>query len=526
MEGGEVDVMRATNQCMSRAIMDHMAEKPRTIPIMPRRAALGRLAGGLAFASTMFAPPTSAPALAQATQGGVLRDLPPEALEALAKQKIPADAMVAMVQPLGAAAPRLTHRTEALVNPASLEKLVTTQAALDLLGPAWRWQTPVWIDGALKGDTLQGRVVIQGAGDPKLVVERVWLLLQRLQSLNVRKIQGDIVIDQSRFVIPPEAPEAFDNEPLRPYNVHPQALILNQKSVIYTFTPQPSRGVASVSALPALDAAAAQVPLSQDPCADWRLKLKARWMTAGAANDAAPFGGAYPVSCGERQWPAADDRPDSYHERMLSTLWRSMGGTLEGRVVESATAVRVDGAPSILFDSPPLADVVRDINKYSNNTMAKQLFLTLSLQRLGTGTWQGSRQEVQRWMGSWFKGSSQGLFVDNGSGLSREGRLSAQALTQLLHHAWRSPTMPDFVASLPASGLDGTLLRSKLSAGRAHLKTGSLRDVAGIAGYVLGESGRRHSVVAIINHERANAARSALEAVAQWAAADVTASLR
>ena len=107
--------------------------------------------------------------------------------------------------------------------------------------------------------------------------------------------------------------------------------------------------------------------------------------------------------------------------------------------------------------------------------------------------------------------------IDNGSGLSRETRLTAQQLARLLQSAWASPVMPELMASLPVSGTDGTLTRSKATPGRAHLKTGSLRDVAGVAGYVLAHNGRRYVVVAVVNHPNANAARPAIDALVQWA---------
>jgi len=107
--------------------------------------------------------------------------------------------------------------------------------------------------------------------------------------------------------------------------------------------------------------------------------------------------------------------------------------------------------------------------------------------------------------------------LDNGSGLSRQTRMTAQWLAHLLQHAWSSPVMPELVASLPVNGLDGTMRRSRAPAGRAHLKTGSLRDVAGLAGYVLDDNGRRRVLVAVIQHPNANAARPALDALVQWA---------
>ena len=113
-----------------------------------------------------------------------------------------------------------------------------------------------------------------------------------------------------------------------------------------------------------------------------------------------------------------------------------------------------------------------------------------------------------------------GVVIDNGSGLSRETRVPARLLVHLLQRAWSSPVMPELMASLPVTGLDGTLRRSRAMAGRAHLKTGSLRDVAGIAGYVLSDSGRRYVLVALINHANAGAARPALDALVQWSLRD------
>jgi D-alanyl-D-alanine carboxypeptidase/D-alanyl-D-alanine-endopeptidase (penicillin-binding protein 4) len=112
------------------------------------------------------------------------------------------------------------------------------------------------------------------------------------------------------------------------------------------------------------------------------------------------------------------------------------------------------------------------------------------------------------------------MLLDNGSGLSRETRSSASLLARLLQQAWSSPVMPELMSSLPVNGLDGTLRRSPAAPGRAHLKTGSLRDVIGVAGYVLSDSGRRYVLVAIVNHANAPAARPALDALVQWSLRD------
>jgi serine-type D-Ala-D-Ala carboxypeptidase/endopeptidase (penicillin-binding protein 4) len=153
--------------------------------------------------------------------------------------------------------------------------------------------------------------------------------------------------------------------------------------------------------------------------------------------------------------------------------------------------------------------------------MAQQLFLTLALTQRGSGTPEAARELLRQWATERFgAAASTGLVIDNGSGLSREGRVSARLLTRLLIAAWASPVMPELMSSLPVSGIDGTLKKSRATLARAHLKTGSLRDVAGIAGYVLASSGRRYAVVAIANHANANAARPAFDALVQWAAGD------
>ena len=447
--------------------------------------------------------------------------LPAEVDAALARAKVPSTALSVVVQEVGASAPRLEWRAAQPSNPASVMKLVTTLAALELLGPSWNWSTPVWLDGSLRlpQGVLQGDLVIKGSGDPTLVLERLWLLLRRVQHAGVREIDGDIVLDRSAFRVVDRAPGDFDGEPLRPYNAQPDALLLNYRALTLAFTPRPALGVASVSVDPPLKGVAidATVPLNDAAsCGDWRSGLKLD------ADDPARirFRGSIAAACAEKTWPLAYADPASYNARAIEALWREAGGRLSGRVRDgSAPAAR---PPSFEFASPPLAQVVRDINKYSNNVMAQQLFLTLALQRQPAlpATAEAARALLQDWLLQRGGDLPAGTQLDNGSGLSRDTRLSAALLARLLQQAWSGPAMPELVSSLPINGLDGTLRRSRATAGRAHLKTGSLRDVTGIAGYVLSDSGRRYVLVAIINHPQANAARPALDALVQWSLRD------
>lgn len=447
------------------------------------------------------------------------RALAPEIEQALAREGVPLDAVAIVVQEAGGGRAEVSLNAGRPMNPASVVKLLTTYAALDELGPAYTWKTPVWFGGPVKDGVLDGPLVLQGRGDPKLSLERLWLALQRVRQMGVTEIRGDIVLDQSAFVVPPGATGDFDNEPLRPYNARPQALLLNLSSVIYTFTPDPARGVATVSAEPALDGLLvdATVPLSSGPCNDWRAALKANLGDPARLQ----FAGSFPAACGERVWPLAHADARAYAQRLVASLWREAGGRLGGSVREGAAPQGV--APTFELNSPPLADVVRDINKFSNNVMAQQLFFTFALQRNASARVgaEDAREALRRWLADRLGEPLDGVVIDNGSGLSRETRVPARLLAHLLQRAWSSPVMPELMASLPVTGLDGTLKRSRAMAGRAHLKTGSLRDVAGVAGYVLGASGRRYVLVALINHPNANAARPALDALVQWTMNDL-----
>ena len=212
--------------------------------------------------------------------------------------------------------------------------------------------------------------------------------------------------------------------------------------------------------------------------------------------------------------------PKSYNARVLAGLWREMGGKLTGRVRDGLAPT---DPPSFELSSPPLAELIRDINKFSNNVMAQQLFLTLAYTQRGTGTPEQGRDVLRKWLAERFGDDARGTVVDNGSGLSRDSRVTAQLLARVLQAAYAGPAMPELMSSLPVTGIDGTMRRARNAAtGRAHLKTGSLRDVAGVAGYVLSTGGRRYVLVAIVNHPNANAARPALEALVQWTANDMS----
>jgi D-alanyl-D-alanine carboxypeptidase/D-alanyl-D-alanine-endopeptidase (penicillin-binding protein 4) len=454
--------------------------------------------------------------LLSAATAGAAETLPPEVDQALQRARVPDEAFSIVVRELGANRTALSNQPNKSVNPASLTKLLTTMAALDRLGPAWTWATPVWLLGPVQDGVLDGSLYVRGSGDPKLVVERLWLLLRRVQQMGVREIRGDIVLDGSAFNLPEGNPADFDGEPTRPYNVRAAALLLNYKAVTYSFVPDTTAGVARVLVEPALTGISVDrsVPLAAGPCNDWRDALKASF------GERVRFAGSYATSCGEQLWSLADPAPQTYNARLIDALWKEMGGKLGGSVRDGPAPVETK--PSFELRSPPLAEVVRDINKFSNNLMAQQLFYSLDLARhpMLPATPGGARDTMRRWLVDKLGELPPEVVIDNGSGLSRETRITAQVLARLLTLAFDSPVMPELMASLPIVGIDGTLRRARATPGRAHLKTGSLRDVAALAGYVISDSGRRYVVVAIVHHPNANAARPALDALVQWVMRD------
>ena len=438
--------------------------------------------------------------------------LPAAVEDALQRAKLPRDALSVVVLPVGTpSTPRLQYQADVARNPASLMKLVTTSAALDMLGPAFTWRTPVYLEGQLRGEAWDGQVYLQGSGDPKLGVEQLWLLLRRLQGMGIRNIQGDIVLDRSLFALPPHDPASFDGEPLRPYNAAPDALLLNYKSLLIQFVPDPVHKVARVHLEPPLAGVQLQasVPLMGGDCADYRASLKPEFGNPLSIR----FMGGFPASCTDKLWPVAYAEPEQFAARAVLGMWQQLGGQLSGNVRDGRVPSTLK--PVFFAESPTLGEVVRDINKFSNNVMAEQLFLTLAAHKRGTATPVAAKEVIEVWWRERIGGEPP--MLDKGSGLSRQARISAHDLSRLLQWTWLQPFMPELMASLPLTGVDGTMKRSKSSAS-AHLKTGSLRDSMGIAGYVDAPNGQRFVLVAMLNHPNANQGRPVLDALIDWTA--------
>lgn len=444
--------------------------------------------------------------------------LPAPVARALQRAGIPGDSVALMVQDVDGPRPLVAFNGMQPMNPASVMKLVTAFAALELLGPTYTWRTEVYLGGPLEDGVLHGDLILKGYGDPTLTFERFWLLLRDLRARGLREIRGDLVLDRSHFDPGPHDPASFDNEPLRPYNVGADALLLSFKTVRFAFLPDAATGKVTVVPQPPLAQLQldAEVRAVDGACGDWRRGID-RLVAEEADRVTVRFTGTMPLACGDRYWALSLMPGPAFNWGMFHAMWREAGGTLAGGVREGLAPA--DAAPFATLQSVTAAEAVRDMNKYSSNIIARQLFLTLSAELWEKpGRYEDSAHLLQRWLVE--RGLSiPELTLDNGSGLSRTARASASSLLNLLLVAWRSPVMPEFVASMPIVAGDGTM-QKRLSdasvAGNAHVKTGSLTDVRSLAGYVYTDDGRRLAFVFIVNHPNAGASQAAQDELLRW----------
>ena len=407
--------------------------------------------------------------------------------------------------------PLLSLNPQQAFNPASVMKLYTTYGALELLGAAHTWKTQILSNGKLQGGTLQGDAVIRGSGDPSLKLQDVWRLLRELRLAGVKHIAGDWVLDRSVFADEPLDPYQFDGEGARPYNVPPDGLLMALSATRLMFKPTDSGWQISADPLPLGWTVQGAVAVTGGACGDWRSKL-ALSFKAAPAGGAVQLGGSIAKACGPQELYRAIAPAQAYGAGLVKTLWAELGGTHAGGFKSGVAAL--DAPVLAELESEPLSTVIRDINKRSNNVMARMLYLNLA--RVPQANRAASEQRLRAWLGSAGLNDAS-LVFDNGSGLSREERASAAGIIKLLQYAYASPLMPEFMSSLAVVAQDGTVARRMgPAAGTAHLKTGTLKDSAALAGYILGASGKRYVLAGIVNHPNTGAARAVLDKLVLW----------
>ena len=457
--------------------------------------------------------------------------LPAPVSQLMAASNIPEDAIGVLV--LRGDAALVSHLAERPMQPASTMKLVTTMVGLEQLGPVFRGRTELRSTAPLIGDTLRGDLVLRGGADADLTGEVLGNMLQALRNQGLRRIEGNLVLDRALFNpartdvgLPP-----FDESPDAYYNVIPDALLINKNMLLLDMR---SNGKSvTLATQPALDRLTVEsaFTLIDAPCARW----EDGWKQPQVVRDAGGairvvLAGTFPKNCVASNSINVVDRQD-YVDRLFRELWKRLGGEIGGATVEGVAPAEA----RILAEhaSRSLPEVVRDINKPSDNALARTLFLSLgsleadplrgSHPMPGTGpTALRADMVVRDWMRS--KGiDDTGLVIDNGSGLSRTEKISPLQMAGLLRAGLRSKWAPEFMASLPIVGVDGTMrrrLKDSPAAERARMKTGTLRNVTAVAGYVPDANGQQCVVVAMINTERSTEGkgRLVLDALVDWVA--------
>jgi D-alanyl-D-alanine carboxypeptidase/D-alanyl-D-alanine-endopeptidase (penicillin-binding protein 4) len=431
--------------------------------------------------------------------------LPPAVVRAMNQSGVPANHLSIYVLDAGTNESIVELNADTPRSPASTIKVMTTFAALDMLGPAYTWKTHAYLGGRLENGVLAGDLFLVGGGDPFMTSERWWAFVQEIRELGLAKVTGDIVIDNSYFAPIADSRADFDAQPYRSYNVLPDALMVNFQTSRFTLSARGQRGRAQVvvNPLPSNLDIDNQLRIGAGRCQGYNRGVT--FDTPANNPKKLVVGGVFAASCGSFSIARAIMTAPDYAYGTFRTLWTESGGAIDG-------AMRVEPRPADArhfhtFDSITLAEIIRLVNKYSNNVMARHLLLTLGAEKFGTPASADSGRNAMR---AWLADRNiqiPGLILENGSGLSRNERVTARGMAEVLDVAWHSPFMPEFAASLPLSATDGTLrnrFRAAGMQGRLRLKTGRIDDVNALAGFVNAASGKTYVVVIIINHPAAH----------------------
>ena len=479
------------------------------------------LVGGILVSCTAFAQMTEeavAPVVgaccAMMSNGAASFDY----ANALAHSGIPSGAASFYVQAVNQSTPLVNTNASRSQNPASVIKLVTSFAALKTLGADYRWTTQFLSRGAPDAaGVLHEPMYLKGSGDPQLVIEKIDELTQNLAKNGVKQVDAPIVVDRSIFKDERQDASSFDGEPSMPYNAQPDAALMNFRALSFKFDPDTQQVTLTPWLMGYNLNNNVQWIEGDCPSSGWKSTL-----ALNVSGEQAYMGGKYYSGCGAQSWHfhAHQTAANEYVKGILGGLM--VGGGMapsyyvppsnalsavnlfappvrsawtQARVEEGRTPEHAHVVASV--QSAPLTDVLRDMNHFSNNVMARQVYLSLSAKENGLGSLEDSALIVNKRL------AEQGLHLGslrmgNGSGLSRETAISAEDLGHMLV---RASADDSFVNTLARLGIEGTVknrLTNTDMVGRGRLKTGTLSDVRAIAGYIDGKSGTRYAVVSII----------------------------
>jgi len=434
----------------------------------------------------------------------------------------------------------LAHLADRPMQPASTMKLVTTLVSLEQLGPVFRGRTELLSNADLSKGVLKGDLVLRGGADADLSGEVLEGMLRALRNAGIERIAGNLVLDRSLFSparsdvgLPP-----FDESPEAYYNVIPDALLVNKNMLQVDMRSTDKRLRLDMQPALAGVTITSHMQLIEADCAKWEdgWKLPQTVRAAGGKLEVV-LQGTYPKNCARTNSINVLER-DDYIDGLFRLKWKQLGGKLSGKTV--AASAPPDARLLAEHRARALPEVVRDTNKPSDNALARTLFLSLGALEadplLGSrplpamadqSTYTRADGAVRNWMRAHGIDDS-GLVMENGSGLSRIERISPVQMGSLLRAGLRSNWAPEFMASMPIAATDGTMrrrLNGSPAAGRARLKTGTLRNVVAVAGYVPDANGVQNVVVAMVNDELAGdgRGRAVVDALVDWVAKSGTA---
>lgn len=436
----------------------------------------------------------------------------------------------------------VSHNATQIMQPASTMKLFTAMTALEQLGPMFRGRTEFRTSADVVNGVLQGDLILRGGADADLNEDALSHMLQALRNQGIRKIKGDIVVD--RLLFQPSRPDAgqppFDEYPWAFYNVIPNAALVNTN--LLKVEMRSTANKLSLVMMPELDKVTirSEMKLSDAACGAWENGWRSPDYARKGDRIEVVLHGSFPKECIKSTSINVLDSQD-YLARLLLAEWRKQGGSLSGEVREAADATPPSTRLLAEHVSRTLPEVLRDINKQSDNTLARTVFLSLgSLEADATlgsrplpvnaatseATAASTAMRAETAVRAWLQQHNidgNGLVLDNGSGLSRTERATPAQLAGVLQAGLKSLWAPEFLASLPIAATDGTMrrrLKDSPAAQRARLKTGSLTGVIAIAGYVPDANNQPCIVVAILNdaHVANGAGRAVLDALVDWVA--------
>ena len=440
--------------------------------------------------------------------------LSPKVQQALKTNKLQNDALSLVMIPLDGPGTPTVFNADVSMNPASTMKLVTTYAALEMLGPTHQWKTEFYTDGTLSNGILQGNLYLKGGGDPKLNMEKLWLLMRDLRANGVQQITGDLVLDRS-FFEQPQLPVFDDdgNDKNKPFLVKPDSLMVNLKAL--RFVARNDAGKVLISVEPPIASIRIDNQVKAVNTKQCTGDVRYNPVTQADGSVLVTVSGQLADGCNSQTYLSLLDHA-TYTAGAVRAIWKELGGSIQGQ--DRQAPVPKNAKLLARAYSPDLAEIIRDINKYSNNTMAQQLFLSLGAQFRSDADGddaKAAQRVIRQWLAK--KGiTAPHLVMENGSGLSRAERVSAREMAQMLQAAWKSPYAAEFISSMPIAGKDGTMrkrLKTTAMNGQAHIKTGTLNTVRAISGFSRDSNGHTWAVVAILNDPRPWGASSILDQV-------------